>query len=118
MDRPNSVIVVVGAGIAGLYCAQKLQQAGKRVIVVEAQDYVGGRIRNQAGFVPWKEIEMGAEFIHGPNTTVKKFVDQMVWENTCVIRCFPSTEFISIPFFYDELYTGVSMSFAVHMGSR
>jgi len=36
--------IVVGAGLAGLACAKALQAAGRRVIVVEAADRVGGRV--------------------------------------------------------------------------
>lgn len=38
-------VVVVGAGIAGLVCARDLQCAGLDVLVLEADDEVGGRIR-------------------------------------------------------------------------
>ena len=38
-------IVVVGAGLAGLACAQRLTAAGLEVIVLEASDAVGGRVR-------------------------------------------------------------------------
>lgn len=41
-DRP---IVVVGAGLAGLSCAVALHQAGLQVLVLEASDAVGGRVR-------------------------------------------------------------------------
>src|SRR6188508_2210504 len=40
-----SPIVVVGAGLAGLACAQRLTAAGLEVIVLEASDAVGGRVR-------------------------------------------------------------------------
>jgi phytoene dehydrogenase-like protein len=36
--------IVVGAGLAGLACARALHAAGRRVIVVEAADRVGGRV--------------------------------------------------------------------------
>jgi phytoene dehydrogenase-like protein len=36
--------IVVGAGLAGLACAKALTAAGRRVIVVEAADRVGGRV--------------------------------------------------------------------------
>lgn len=38
-------VVVVGAGIAGLNCAAKLRAAGLDVLVLEASDGVGGRVR-------------------------------------------------------------------------
>ena len=36
--------IVVGAGIAGLWIAEKLQERGDTVIVLEKADYIGGRI--------------------------------------------------------------------------
>lgn len=41
----NRVIIVVGAGLAGLVCAGNLLAAGRRVLVLEAEDMVGGRVR-------------------------------------------------------------------------
>ena len=38
-------VVVVGAGMAGLTCAAALHAAGRAVIVLEASDGVGGRVR-------------------------------------------------------------------------
>ncbi len=38
-------VVVVGAGLAGLTCALTLRSAGREVVVLEAADGVGGRIR-------------------------------------------------------------------------
>jgi monoamine oxidase len=56
-------VVIVGAGIAGLSAARLLARAGRRVLVVEARDRVGGRIHTRhASGIP---IELGAEFVHG-----------------------------------------------------
>ncbi|MCR9218540.1 MAG: FAD-dependent oxidoreductase, partial [bacterium] len=41
----NSPFIVVGAGITGLTCALHLHDAGREVIVLEASDGVGGRVR-------------------------------------------------------------------------
>ena len=41
--RPQDVIIV-GAGMAGLTAAYLLRRAGHRVRILEASDYVGGRV--------------------------------------------------------------------------
>src|ERR671915_1371590 len=38
-------VIVVGAGVAGLTCAKILGEGGAEVVVFEASDGVGGRIR-------------------------------------------------------------------------
>jgi protoporphyrinogen oxidase len=43
-----SDVVIVGAGLAGLSCALRLQEAGVDFVVVEAADAVGGRVRTDA----------------------------------------------------------------------
>jgi len=46
----NADVIVVGAGVAGLKAAQELVDAGRTVIVLEANDRVGGRTkRTQVG---------------------------------------------------------------------
>src|SRR5579884_3841557 len=39
------MILIVGAGVAGLTCAKVLHDAGRQVLVLEAADQVGGRVR-------------------------------------------------------------------------
>ncbi len=57
--------IVLGAGIAGLSAARALAEAGKRVLLLEAQDRVGGRMRTHYAPALAQPIELGAEFIHG-----------------------------------------------------
>ena len=42
---PNHPIIIVGAGMAGLACATWLRRAGRTVLLLEAADAVGGRVR-------------------------------------------------------------------------
>jgi monoamine oxidase len=55
-------VVVVGAGLAGLTAARKLVAAGKKVVVIEADKRVGGRVLN-IDIGGGKITEGGAEFI-------------------------------------------------------
>ena len=53
--------VVVGAGIAGLGAARALAEAGSDVLVLEATDRPGGKLR--AGEVAGVTVDVGAEAI-------------------------------------------------------
>lgn len=43
----NEPIMIVGAGLAGLACAGRLQRAGVPYVLLEASDRVGGRVRTE-----------------------------------------------------------------------
>lgn len=72
MSKRITEVVVIGAGIAGLACAQKLCEAGLRVTILEARSRVGGRIWTVHPSPTGAPVEMGAEFIHG--------LPQEVWQ--------------------------------------
>ena len=61
--RGASRVVVVGAGMAGLAAASRLQAAGVEVVVVEARDRVGGRVRT--GRLDGVPVDLGASWIEG-----------------------------------------------------
>jgi monoamine oxidase len=72
-DRANDVLVI-GAGMAGLAAARALAEAGLTVLVLEAQDRVGGRIFTR--HVGDEAIELGAEFIHGRPPELWALIDE------------------------------------------
>ena len=59
------MVIVIGAGVAGLAAAAMLTDAGVETLVLEARDRIGGRVytRHEPGFEA--PIELGAEFVHG-----------------------------------------------------
>ena len=59
------MIIVIGAGVAGLAAARALARNGEEVRVLEARDRIGGRILTERSDVTQLPIELGAEFLHG-----------------------------------------------------
>jgi len=60
----NVEVVIVGAGIAGLTAGYRLQQAGVRVRILEAQERVGGRMFSLRNFFPDGQVaELGGELV-------------------------------------------------------
>lgn len=64
-DLTGKTVIIIGAGIAGLAAGQALRKSGATVIVLEAGDYVGGRIRTDMSL--GAPFEYGAGWIHGPS---------------------------------------------------
>jgi cytochrome b involved in lipid metabolism len=62
-------VIIVGAGLSGLQCGSALVNAHgvdkSKILVLEAQDYVGGRVKQMTDFIRGTKIEVGAEFLHG-----------------------------------------------------
>lgn len=62
-NNKNKSVIVIGAGISGLSAAKYLQKRNFNVTVIEAKNYVGGRIK--ADIFDGIKLEMGASWIHG-----------------------------------------------------
>jgi monoamine oxidase len=63
IDPKSKTVIIIGAGISGLAAAKKLKEKGFNVLILEAQDKVGGRLRtNRSLGVAFDE---GASWIHG-----------------------------------------------------
>lgn len=60
-------VVVIGAGAAGIAAARRIQDAGRRVIVLEASAQIGGRCATDSSTfdVP---LDLGARWLHTPET--------------------------------------------------
>jgi monoamine oxidase len=57
---PPETVLVVGAGLAGLAAALRLREARKQVIVIEARDSPGGRVRTLRNLSDGLYAELGA----------------------------------------------------------
>ena len=68
-------VLVVGAGAAGLACAQRLRRAGADVVVLEARDRIGGRVWTHR-FDGGETVELGAMFVHGERASTVPVVEE------------------------------------------
>ena len=56
-------VLILGAGVAGITAAKTLQENGvKEFLILEAQDYIGGRFKQQS--FAGVNLEEGANWIH------------------------------------------------------
>src|SRR6202789_4454936 len=74
MAESKDDVVVIGAGMAGLTAARALAEAGLKVLVIEAEDRIGGRILTR--HVGEEAIELGAEFVHGRPPELWALIDE------------------------------------------
>jgi len=118
-------VVVVGAGMAGLTAARALAEAGLKVLVVEAQDRIGGRILTR--HVGDEAIELGAEFIHGRPPELWALIDeagletyerdgkQVCFEEGALRDCGCEMDSIFEPLERLKDFAGPDMSFAEYL---
>lgn len=60
---PKHPVIIIGAGIAGIRAAQILSRRGVPNLILEAKDYIGGRMHSVRHQHTW--LELGASWLHG-----------------------------------------------------
>ncbi len=107
-------IVVIGAGIAGLTAAYRLQQAGHSVQVLEADSKVGGRMIT----IHWQglAIDPGAEFVTGADKLLLDLTRQLNIEDKLINYSEQQTGFNVSVMRGDKVHTVNFMSVASYLG--
>ncbi len=73
---PNVSIGIVGAGLAGLACADELKKNGINAVTYDANDRAGGRCFSLRNFFPGQVAERGGEFIDNLHKTMLGYVQE------------------------------------------
>jgi monoamine oxidase len=71
----SSLIIVIGAGVAGLAAARHLTAAGRHVLILEARGRLGGRILTVRDALSPLPVELGAEYVHGTPEQIWRIID-------------------------------------------
>ncbi len=61
---PETEVIVIGAGAAGLGAARLLHDEGHQVVILEARERIGGRVWTSHAW-PDTPLDLGASWIHG-----------------------------------------------------
>ncbi|MFF0739441.1 flavin monoamine oxidase family protein [Streptomyces sp. NPDC004111] len=70
-------VIVIGAGVAGLACAADLARAGVDVLVLEARERIGGRVRTHRPADGGPAVELGAQIVHGDRNPAHTLLGQL-----------------------------------------
>ncbi|MGC3974819.1 MAG: NAD(P)/FAD-dependent oxidoreductase [Nitrospira sp.] len=74
----GTLVIVAGAGLAGLTAAYDLQRRGARVTVVEARDRVGGRVwTRRDGFAEGQHAEAGGDMIDPDQEAIRRLAKDL-----------------------------------------
>lgn len=98
-------VVVIGAGLAGLTCAYRLQQAGVHATVYEASARLGGRCwTRRADFAEGQVAEHGGELIDQSHTKIRQLAQELRLPLDNLLAAEPNG---TDPFYYfdGEFYT-------------
>ena len=83
-------VVIIGAGMAGVTAARDCTRAGLDVVVVEAQERIGGRMFTARDFCDYP-VEQGAEFVHTSEADTWPEIHDAGFET---LRCDPASGFV------------------------
>ncbi|CAN0472554.1 unnamed protein product, partial [Ectocarpus sp. 12 AP-2014] len=77
-------VILLGGGLAGLRCAQQLVRehgfSTENVVLLEASTRIGGRIRTDKSFIEGFSLDLGAELLHGDQTSLFRLAEEKGWK--------------------------------------
>ncbi|MFK7925134.1 MAG: flavin monoamine oxidase family protein [Bacteroidia bacterium] len=68
-------VLIIGAGVAGIYAGHVLSQKGIDFQILEASDRIGGRLGKLGGFADYP-LDLGGEWLHGKKSLMGKLVKE------------------------------------------
>jgi len=76
LSQNDPDVLIIGAGFAGLGCANVLRQAAVPFLLLEAKGRVGGRVRTEYDLLDGHPVEAGAMMVHGRDASVLRWIEE------------------------------------------
>jgi monoamine oxidase len=70
-------VLILGAGAAGLACAERLHALGISFTILEARDRIGGRALTDYALAPGLPLELGAQMVHGRHVVTQQWAQSL-----------------------------------------
>ncbi|GHB39731.1 flavin monoamine oxidase family protein [Mongoliitalea lutea] len=103
-------VLIIGAGVAGLYAAYILKAKGVDVQLLEATDTYGGRLAKLSGFADYS-LDLGAQWLHGKKNLIGEWIKK---SSTKIVQDAMSPQY----WFKDQLLTKLPKSLDIFQGKQ
>lgn len=109
-ESMDEKVLIIGAGVAGLYAASILKSQEVDVQILEASDRYGGRLAKLSGFADYS-LDLGAQWLHGRNNLLGQLIKK---SSTKIVKDSMSPHY----WFNNQLLTKLPRSIEIFHGQQ
>lgn len=90
-------VIVVGCGLSGMVAARELAERGKRILILEKRNHIGGNIFDCVDGNGFLVQKYGPHCFFTEDYTIKEYVEKFVGIEECFVKCQTMIDGMAIP---------------------